>query len=284
MRRSTITRTALGLAAVLAGAAGVAGTAGPAVAQSRSRSSDEPFRWSGEVQPSHWVYVHNVNGKVRVEPGTGTKVEVVATKSWRRGNPDDVRISVEQTGSGRGDVLVCALWGERSTCDEGGVHNRRNAGRSFWDWRGNDNDVSVEFVVRLPAGVKLNATTVNGGLEIDGATAEVRASTVNGRIDARSTGGPVHAETVNGSIEVRAASVGDERLDYRTTNGSITVELPASVNADIDMRTVNGGLSSDFPLTVQGRIDRRHMQATLGKGGPQVRLETVNGSIRLRRA
>ena len=288
MRRSTLTLTAFTL---LMGT--FAGSARPAGAQSRSRSrnddrgsssssSDEPFRWSGEVQRDHWVYLHNVNGAVRVEQGTGSKVEIVATKHWRRGNPDDVRISVEQTGSGKGDVLVCALWSERSSCDEDGVHSRRDG--SFWNWKGHDNDTSVEFVVRLPAGVKVNATTVNGSVMIDGATSVVRASTVNGNVEARSTGGPVHAETTNGNIDVRAGTLGDERLDYRTTNGSITIELPASANADIDMRTVNGGLTSDFPLTIQGRIDRRHMQATLGRGGRTVRLETVNGSIRLRKA
>jgi hypothetical protein len=247
-------------------------------AQGRSRNSDEPFRWSGEIQKGHWVYVHNVNGLVRVEAGSGTKVEITATKHWRRGDPDEVKISLQQVGSGRGDVLVCALWNENSTCDEDGVRSHNDG------WRNHNNDTSVEFIVRLPAGVNVNATTVNGGVEVDGATAVVIAKTVNGNVEARSTGGPVHVRTVNGDIDVRAGTIGDERLDYSTTNGSITLEIPASANADVDMRTVNGGLSSDFPLMVQGRFDRRHMQATLGKGGPVLRLSTVNGSIRLRKA
>jgi hypothetical protein len=255
-------------------------TATPAAAQRRTARSDEPFHWSGEIQRDHWVYVHNINGSVRVEQGTGTKVEVTATKRWRRGDPDEVKISVEQIGSGRGDVLVCAVWSENSTCDEDGVHSHRDN----WSWRGHDNDTSVEFVVRLPAGVKVTATTVNGGVEVDGATAAVEARTVNGNVEARSTGGPVRVRTTNGDIDVRAGTLGDERLEYSTTNGSITLELPPTTNAELDMHTVNGGISSDFPLMVQGRFERRHMQATLGKGGPMVRLSTVNGSIRLRKA
>ncbi|MGH7653569.1 MAG: hypothetical protein ACREN6_02795, partial [Gemmatimonadaceae bacterium] len=78
-----------------------------ALAQGRS---DTPFTWSGTIQSGHSVYVRNLNGSVRVEAGTGDKVEVRAEKQWRRGNPDDVKITVKQVGSGNGDVLVCALW------------------------------------------------------------------------------------------------------------------------------------------------------------------------------
>ena len=252
-----------------------------AAAQGRSQNSDEPFRWSGEIQKDRWVYVHNVNGVVRFEATSGNKVEITATKHWRRGDPSDVTISVQQVGSGKGDVLVCALWRENASCDEDGVHSRRSNG---WIWRDHNNDTQVEFVVKLPAGVRVNTTSVNGNVEINGATSEVIASTTNGSVEAHSTGGPVRVRTTNGNIDVRAGALGDERMEYRTTNGSITVELPSTANAEVEMRTTNGGLSSDFPLLVQGRIDRRHMQATLGKGGPRMLLETTNGSIHLRKA
>lgn len=254
----------------------------PVTAQ-RSRASDEPFKWSGEVQSGHWVYVRNMNGRIRVEQGTGSKLEVTAEKRWRRGDPDDVEITVKQVGSGRGDVLVCAVWRDTNTrCDEDGYssHTRWDG---FWS-RNRNSDTQVEFVVRLPAGVKVEATSVNGSVEVDGATAEVVARTTNGGVEARSSGGPVSAHTTNGDVTVRAGSLDNHDIEYSTVNGSITVELPASANADLDMRTVNGHVSSDFPLTVEGTFSRRRMRATLGKGGPRVRLSTVNGSIRLRRA
>jgi DUF4097 and DUF4098 domain-containing protein YvlB len=84
-------------------------------------------------------------------------------------------------------------------------------------------------------------------------------------------------------VNVSAAKLDAEHTEFSTTNGTITVSLPASVNADVDMRTVNGHLSSDFPLTVEGSFSPRRLHATLGKGGPTLRLSTVNGSIRLRK-
>jgi hypothetical protein len=249
-----------------------------AYGQSRSRS-DEPFTWSGTVREGHWLYVRNLNGPVRVEQGTGSKVEVRAEKRWRRGDPQDVKITVRQVGGNDGDVIVCALWNDRSSCDEDGYHSHSDG----W-FRNNDrNDVQVEFVVKLPAGVKIDASTVNGGVDVDGATSNVVAHTTNGSVEARSISGPVSARTTNGDITVRSGSIDREHTEYSTTNGSITVELPASVNADIDMRTVNGHLLSDFPLTVEGSFSPRRMHATLGKGGPTLRLSTVNGSIRLRK-
>ena len=243
------------------------------------RSSDTPFTWSGTVREGRWVYVRNLNGPVRVEQGTGDKVEVRAEKRWRRGDPEDVKITVRQVGSGGGDVLVCALWNDRSTCDEDGYHSHSDG----W-WRNNDhNDVQVEFVVRLPAGVKVDASTVNGGVEIEGATSNVVAHTVNGSIDARSTGGSVTAHTTNGDVMVSSARLDGDHTEFSTVNGTITVSLPASVNADVEMHTVNGRLSSDFPLTVEGSFSPRRLHATLGKGGPTLRLSTVNGSIRLRK-
>jgi hypothetical protein len=47
---------------------------------------------------------------------------------------------------------------------------------------------------------------------------------------------------------------------------------------------VNGDLVTDFPLTVTGRFGPRHLNGTIGSGGRALALETVNGTIRLRKA
>ena len=139
----------------------------------------------------------------------------------------------------------------------------------------------MDFVVKLPKNTRLDVSTVNGSVRIDGATSEVNAHTVNGGIDAVSSGGPVTASTVNGDVNVRMGDTGSEDLRYSTVNGSITVEVPGALDADVEMSTVNGSLSSDYPMTIQGRLDPRHMRATIGKGGRDISFRTVNGSVRL---
>jgi hypothetical protein len=242
----------------------------------QQRSTDNSFRWTGRIANGHWLSVRNLNGAVRVERSTSGEVEVTAEKSWRRGNPDDVRIEVSHAGSGDQDVLICAIWNENTTCDEDGYHSHGSR-------NDRNNDVAVAFTVRIPSDVRLDASTVNGALDITGAGSEVEAHTVNGRITATSTGGPVRASTTNGDIDVRMGDTGDRDLNFRTVNGSITVTVPEGINADVDMRTVNGSVNSDFPMTISGRINPRRIRATIGRGGRNLSFSTVNGSLELRR-
>lgn len=256
------------LALPLALAAGAAGA--------QERQSDRAFTWEGTVPQGRWIYVRNLNGTIKVSRAAGDRIEVEATKRWRRGDPDAVRIEQRKVGD---DVIICALWNDRTDCDTDGYRVRNDG----WRGRGDRNDTSVEFVIRLPQGVKLAASSVNGGLDIRGASAEVDASTVNGAIDASSSGGPVRANTVNGDITVRMNEIGERDLDFETVNGSIEVWVPSDLNAEIDLRTVNGRVSSDFPLTLSGRINPRSIRARIGDGGRRIRLSTTNGSIDLRK-
>ena len=72
-------------------------------------------------------------------------------------------------------------------------------------------------------------------------------------------------------------------LAFRTVNGSITLDLPPDLSAEVRANTVNGEISTDFPLAVTGRVSRRHVTGTIGGGGRRLDLDTVNGSVRLRR-
>lgn len=252
-------------------------TLAPAI---RAQDRDDSFKWSGAIEAGRSVFVRNLNGGVRIEEGAGATAEVRAEKKWTHGDPKDVTITATKTAAG--DVLVCAIWdGKNTRCDEDGYSS---GGDGSWWKLHRDNDVSVQFTIRLPKGVKVDASTVNGSVSIEGATAAVKARTVNGGIDAASTGGPVSAKTVNGGIKARMGALGDGPTEYESVNGSITLVLPDGANADLSMSTVNGSISSeDFPITVQGKFTSRRFNGKIGKGGPELRVKTVNGSIQLRR-
>jgi DUF4097 and DUF4098 domain-containing protein YvlB len=176
-------------------------------------------------------------------------------------------------------MVVCALWYE-GACDEQGYRSNSSG------WRTDRRDeVSVAFTVRVPQGVRVDVSTVNGGLEIRGASSEVIARTTNGPVRAESTGGPVTARTTNGPVFARMSSLGSARdLDFATTNGSVVVEMPDDLGAEVSMSTTNGTVSTEFPATVQGRINPRRLTITLGDGSRRVRLHTTNGNVELRRS
>jgi len=261
----TYRRRAFGAAAAVALVLG-AGT---------GRAAAQDFTWSGAIAQGRAIEIKGVNGDVRAEPSGSNQVEVVAVKTARRDDPASVRIQVVPH---EGGVTICAVYPTR----EGGRPNECAAGEGG---RNNvqNNDVTVRFTVRVPAGVTFIGKTVNGDVEAMRLNGDVALTTVNGSVTFSTTGGG-RASTVNGSIrgEMGRADWSDT-LAMSTVNGSITLTLPATLNTEVRASTVNGDITSDFPMTVQGRVSRRRLDATIGGGGRTLALESVNGSITLKR-
>jgi hypothetical protein len=252
----------------------------PASAQARQQS-DNAFSWSGKIPAGRWIRVQNLNGGITVGAASGDNVEVTATKRWRRGDPEVVRFETKKFGPNDESVLVCALWGERASCDESGYRsNGNNRERGM-----RNNDVVVEFRVLLPRGVKVGVATVNGDVIVDGVTADVDAGTVNGEVDITGGTSRVAASNVNGNVRARLNRLeNDGRLEFTTVNGSVIVDFAGDSGADIDLQTVNGSLNTNFEMTLSGRFDPRRIRTHVGRpGGPRIKIETVNGSIELRR-
>lgn len=247
-------------------------------ANAQRRSEDEAFTWSARIPEGRWIIVRNLNGTVEVERGTTDRVEVTAARRTRRGDPDYVRFEVQKFGANEQDVLICALWGENSECDPNGYRTRG-------DRRGrNENDVWIEFRVRVPPGVKVGAHSVNGEVRVENVTAEVEAGSVNGAVLVTTSGGPVSATTVNGSVRATMGRFDlNTDLRFSSVNGSVIAEFTGDLNADVDLSTVNGRFLTDFPVTISGRIDPRRLRATIGRGGARIKLSTVNGNVELRK-
>lgn len=233
----------------------------------------QDWEWQGSIDRGDAIEIKGINGDIKATGSSGSQVMVTAVKKGKKDDPADVRIEVVEHAGG---VTICAVYpdvkGEKNECapgKEGRLSSR-------------DNDVSVSFSVQVPAGVRLVAKTVNGGIEAGGLGADVVARTVNGDVKL-STGGLAKATTVNGSIQ---ASMGradwDGTMSLNTVNGSITVHLPGGANTEVSASTVNGGMETDFPLTVKGRFSMKNMRGTIGSGGRELELETVNGSIHLK--
>lgn len=243
------------------------------VAAEASAQADD-FEWRGRVAPGQTLEIRGIAGAVVAELARGDEVEVTARKRGDEADLSDVRVEVVPH---EGGVTICAVYGtpagarEESRC--GGGHATR-AGTA---------DVRVDFTVRVPAGVRLEARTVNGSIEARDLRSEVVARTVSGRVDV-STTEAAQARTVSGSITATVGSLARAgELSFQSVSGSVTVRLPADAGARVHMRTVSGGLESDFPMMLQGRISPRRFEATIGDGGPGIVMRTVSGNVRLRR-
>lgn len=210
--------------------------------------------WRGSVEADDGVEIFGVNGDIRAVSSDDGQVHVEATLRGRRSAPETVRMEVVEH---EGGVTVCAVYptpeGARrqNDCRPGGGSRHVE-----------DNDVEVDFLVRVPAGVQLRAHTVNGGVDVEGLRGDAEGTAVNGDVRIETTGF-VHAAT--------------------TVNGDVLVEVPAGLEADFRASTVNGTIESDFPILLSGRVGPREIRGTIGAGGRELRVSTVNGNIRIRR-
>jgi putative adhesin len=239
------------------------------------RRTGKGWTYRARLSPGQSVAVRNMRGSITVEPARSDSLEVTAAKSFSGSDPGSVRVVAVPTSDG---VAICALWGDReegSRCGPGDDYKAGNA---------HDNDVGVQFTVRLPRGVRIRATTVTGAVRVTGATAPVVAGTVDGDVVAETTQGPVQAYSVNGSVLATVRGFGDTgAVKLTTVNGSVTLALPAELDATVSANTINGPIASDFPLTTTGKFVAHHAAGVIGDGGRRVELNAVNGSVRLKR-
>lgn len=233
----------------------------------------EDFHGSWRIPAGKAIEVKGINGDVRAERTAGSSVVVDAIKSARRSDPASVEIEVIEHDGG---ITLCAHYPE----PRGSRPNECRPGRGG-HMSNDNNDVTVDWVVRVPEGVRFVGRTVNGGVEAESLDGPVEAYTVNGSVSL-STDGYAIAETVNGSIHADiGASRWPEPLEFKTVNGTITLVLPEDAGAELHAKTMNGEIVSDFPVMARGRIGKHRLSGTIGRGGSDLDLQTLNGTIHL---
>jgi DUF4097 and DUF4098 domain-containing protein YvlB len=149
---------------------------------------------------------------------------------------------------------------------------------------GSHGHLSVEYTLTVPKGAALDKfELVNGGLTVSGLGGEVRAELVNGEAKLTGLAGNVSVEAVNGEVSVELEKLDPrQQVKLETVNGPIELRLAAGVAADVEAETVNGHLSNDFGIPVnKHEYVGADMNGSIGTGGGDVRLKTVNGKIQV---
>ena len=226
--------------------------------------------WSAGMQAGTTLEIRGVNGSILATAAPDGTARVTADKNGNNSPESSVTFEVVTHSGG---VTICAMYPDVS----GEPANECVPGGGQMTVR--DNDVVVTFAAQVPEGVRLIEWTVNGNVSATAVRSEVVGFTVNGDASI-STTDLAEAATVNGNVEV---TIGDESPDrtlaYSTVNGNVTLRVPAGIDASVDATTVNGTMNSDFLLAnpVPG-----HWTGTLGTGGSNLGLSTVNGNLELR--
>jgi len=241
------------------------------------------------------LHVKTDDGSVRIEAGTGSEIDArVTTEGWRIA-PGEVTITESQAGD-RVDIAVQIPKGHFGIGHRSITVALKVPKEADLEVQTGDGSIEAQ-----PISGRLSLSTGDGSIKADGLQGEIRLHSGDGSIRATGLAGRLTADTGDGSMNVRGRfdvldlSSGDGGIEaaaesgskveaawsLHSGDGSITLRLPEGLGAELDARTGDGGISLDKPVSVTGTIKENTVRGTLGPGGPPLKIQTGDGSIRL---
>lgn len=254
--------------------------------------SDEIIEKTFQVTEPVCLTVSNIRGSITIQPGRENLIEVKAVK---HGNFDSDRYTVEMTQDSDGSVRI------ETRSDE---HPFEFVSLP----------PKVEYTLKVPQGLQLNASGVSSSLKVSGLKGDFRFKSVSGGVDLDDLTGPIKANVVSGDIsgtrlagklELQAIS-GRVRLlksnfpfaDVSTVSGGLILQTPltegpyrfSSVSGNVKMLvpadtrcnakldSISGSIQSTLPATTT-RMGPGSKIAIIQGGGPDVRLKSVSGGL-----
>lgn len=232
----------------------------------------EEFHQTYPLSADGRVSLGNINGSVRVTAWDRNEVKVDAVKmAYRRDRLDEAKIVVRSDTSG---FHVETQYPYKS--------------QTFTDGEGRyNNPATVEYTLMVPHNARIDSIElINGNLDIDGITGDVKASSINGRVSAHELMGEVKLSTINGKLDAMFGRLNESKaISLGSVNGPVLLTIPSDSNAELKAGTVHGGISNDFGLPVRrGDYVGRDLAGQLGQGGARIKLGNVNGSITIKHA
>ncbi len=133
--------------------------------------------------------------------------------------------------------------------------------------------------------------TASGSIRLASARGMVKASSAAGSIECRQLGTGLTAETASGAITAEfAKGLRMQSSSLQTASGDVNVYMPEGASAAIKLTADNPwghSIQVDFPtirLTSTKEDGELRAEGLVNGGGPLLRVETGNGSVRLMKA
>ena len=110
------------------------------------------FQWKGEMQPGQILEIWNMSRSIKSEAAVGSGAEISVQIIGRKPDPGSIQIHVVRFGGGILACTICKGLSRPEYCLPGLESSFSLSG----------NDTRVEYCLKVPAGVKWVAKTVNG--------------------------------------------------------------------------------------------------------------------------
>lgn len=243
-----------------------------AVAAEPGEELREEFHQTYPLSATGRVSLENINGGVQIKVWDRAALQLDAVKkAYRRDRLAEAKIDVTASEE---NIRI------KTEYPEGNL-NFRGGERRY------DNPATVEYTLTVPRRAVLESIElINGSLDIDGVEGNVKASSINGRVTTTGLLGEAKLSTINGQLQATFTRLDETKpIALSSVNGSVTLIIPSDSNASIRAGTVHGGISNDFGMQVRhGEYVGHNLDGQIGTGGPRIKLDNVNGSIKISHA
>lgn len=148
-------------------------------------------------------------------------------------------------------------------------------------------DGSPHLNLRVPVQTNLEIKCTNcGETQISNIAGDIDVNVQNGGIRLTNTTGSVLAHSLNSRVFASFDQAPRKPVSLSSLNGGLDVTVPAGTKANLNLKTSNGKIYSDFDVRMAGGTlmqPGKGLGGTINGGGVEMRLNTFNGSIYLRR-
>jgi hypothetical protein len=230
--------------------------------------------------------IMNINGAVNVLGYSGTEIQVSAVEK-RKDQEYQLKLIQDR------NYTLIYLDGpgvEVKKKDYGWSYNvnSRNNGR-------NDGiEAHYDITVKVPNNLTVKASTINkGDVKLTQLNGPIHANNINGHVRVENVNSEVEANTVNGDIWVQSNKTPAQNTKFNTVNGEVHLEYPTDFNGSVKYASLHGEFYTDYDYSLGTDISKKkndivkigaNSLVKIGNAeGPKVEVNTVNGSIYLKK-
>jgi len=223
-----------------------------------------PWSRTYKVAGGATLEIREVNGRITVEATDGSEIQVTATRVAKAPTEEAAKAAAEKLQIN-----------EKVSADR--VELDSTSGFQLTSGLSHH----VDYDVKVPRSINLAIKVTNSQVDVKSVTGTVKIEAVNGEITVNGAEQGADITTVNGRVILNLAKVGADGARVNSTNGEIEVGVPAGGKATFAARVANGAVEVEGLELQTTEKTYRRLDATLGGGGPEIRLNTTNGMIKI---
>lgn len=244
-------------------------------------SASESFSFEVQAAGSNRLQVQGINGTIEVVGVSGaTSARIWGERIVRSRSEADARSYLKEVevrvSTSNAEVLAQTIQPEHT----------------------NSREVLVNYHVRVPSSWQVRLRNTNGAARVDSlgnrvtvdiangqvqiyeVSGEVEVALTNGNTHIANLRGNAHVVVTNGNVDATMVLPVPGKCEVGVINGNIALAVPKNTSAQFAADVTNGSISV-LDLVMQNTATTRNsVRGQLGGGAGDIKLGTVNGTIR----